>query len=126
MVTPPLKCSVSPVLVTMETVGEPNCLTTCARGVPIGGRPATKALCRGTKICPGKKPGKTVRPGTMLCLGATIWPGKKSCPGTMNWGTAKQPSTRRPKPGATTNQQGFTTKGIRAAGKPNEDNATAN
>src|SRR5213083_3701769 len=87
MATPPLKCSVSPVLVTMETVGEPNCPTTCARGVPIGGRPATKALCRGTRICPGKKPEKTVRPGTMTCPGATIWPGKKTCPGTITWGT---------------------------------------
>src|SRR5437867_13315804 len=106
MVTPPLKCSVSPVLVTMETVGEPNCLTTCARCVPIGGRPATKALCRGTRICPGKKPEKTVRPGTMPCPGATIWPGKKTCPGTMTCGTAQQPNTRGPKPGGTPNQAG--------------------
>ena len=90
MATPPLKCSVSPVLVTMETVGEPNCLNDLLTGCPNRGQ-ATKTVCRGTRIWPGtkpgKKPGKTVRPRTMTCPGATIWPGKKTCPGTITWGT---------------------------------------
>src|SRR6059036_1995043 len=84
--TPPLKYSVSPLAVTIDPVGCPIWVNTCARGVPTAGNAID---------WPG--PGPTWAPGVWIktdlgkttCAGTTTWPGK-----TNGFGTNVVPGTK--------------------------------